>query len=386
MLSLAFALAMVFSSTAEPRKRGTRSTSPAPRSGTSTRISKRSRRRAAAASIFGVRIDINREIKRGQDDSLIKLQYGTIETHEGQVLRLDTRTQAGGDPGHRGPWRRHRGKMKLELDGAGRSSQELTIPWGRMSAGRTPRAEHGQEAHEGTRGPAAQDVHARAEQGLRHRASCPHIRVHAAGRRLAHTLLRVDQTTKIGGKRMPEYDVTCGSTRRQVLKGGKRTFSAAWSCTGRPGSGPFRWRPDQVRPDQGHKDQGRSKNPRTRRRLHRSSTGYLEERRLGPDFPAGVAPDGHARRLSHRTRHPGGQDCGATRRRARSGGCRLAVLEAQRAGHEPGSTGSNLARQVTRGVNDPWEKAGAHQPLGLQDVQDKNFTVAFATAGEVARN
>src|ERR1700756_1854408 len=74
-----------------------------------------------------VRIDIEQRLKRGKDISIARLMYGTIETLEGQVLRLDTRTTVGEQQ-----LRAHgdvvQGKMKLILDGAG-ERQELVIPW-----------------------------------------------------------------------------------------------------------------------------------------------------------------------------------------------------------------------------------------------------------------
>ncbi len=42
-----------------------------------------------------VRVDIEQRLKRGRDVAVTKLSYGTIETLDGQVLRLDTLTQAG---------------------------------------------------------------------------------------------------------------------------------------------------------------------------------------------------------------------------------------------------------------------------------------------------
>ena len=76
---------------------------------------------------LNVRLDIEQRLKRGDDISVTNLMYGTIETLDGQVLRLDTLTVAGEQK-----LRAHgdviRGKMKLILEGAGQS-QELTIPW-----------------------------------------------------------------------------------------------------------------------------------------------------------------------------------------------------------------------------------------------------------------
>ena len=45
-----------------------------------------------------------------------------------------------------------------------------------------------------------------------------------------------------------------------------------------------------------------------------------------------------------------------------------------------------LATRVTRGIEDPWEKAGAINRWVARNIRDKNFKVAFAAAGEVARN
>ena len=42
-----------------------------------------------------VRIDTEQRIKRGRDTAVTKLTYGTIETPDGQVLRLDTLTDVG---------------------------------------------------------------------------------------------------------------------------------------------------------------------------------------------------------------------------------------------------------------------------------------------------
>jgi transglutaminase-like putative cysteine protease len=46
----------------------------------------------------------------------------------------------------------------------------------------------------------------------------------------------------------------------------------------------------------------------------------------------------------------------------------------------------SLAQRVTRGVVDPWQKASAINKWVAQNIREKNFKVAFAAAGEVARN
>src|SRR5262249_55864210 len=68
----------------------------------------------------GVGMDVDMRLKRRDDESLIKLMYGTIETLDGEVLRLDTRTQAGETQDIRvhGDVTNH--KMRLTMDGTGR--------------------------------------------------------------------------------------------------------------------------------------------------------------------------------------------------------------------------------------------------------------------------
>src|SRR4051794_20498169 len=44
--------------------------------------------------LLRVRVDMEYHLKRLNDRVTIKTQYGTIETHDGRVLRLDTRTLA----------------------------------------------------------------------------------------------------------------------------------------------------------------------------------------------------------------------------------------------------------------------------------------------------
>ena len=131
-----------------------------------------------------VRIDIELKLKRDKDVSVIKMQYGTIETLDGQVLRLDTRTLVGEDHDLRAHGDVIRGEMILKLDGNG-EHQSLKIPWGpevrgpyapEQSMARKPMKEHE------TTGPA--DVHSGFEQDRRHHAvfSCDRAGDH--GRRL----------------------------------------------------------------------------------------------------------------------------------------------------------------------------------------------------------
>jgi hypothetical protein len=78
--------------------------------------------------LVNVRLDYEMTFQRGNDRSSIKLLYGTIETQEGEVLRLDTRTQASGQD-IRTYGDVIEGKINLILEAGGRKSQQ-EIAWG----------------------------------------------------------------------------------------------------------------------------------------------------------------------------------------------------------------------------------------------------------------
>ncbi len=79
-------------------------------------------------TLLRVRVDFNLSFKRGNDNVAIEVNYGTIETPEGQVLKLDTKTYAS-----QTALRVHGdvvdGKMKLAIEN-GSQRQQKVIPWG----------------------------------------------------------------------------------------------------------------------------------------------------------------------------------------------------------------------------------------------------------------
>jgi hypothetical protein len=81
--------------------------------------------------LLNVRVDSELSFRRGPDTARMKLLYGTIETQEGEVLRLDTLTEASGASGQR--IRAFGdvidGKMTLTLESGGQR-QQAVIPWG----------------------------------------------------------------------------------------------------------------------------------------------------------------------------------------------------------------------------------------------------------------
>ncbi len=80
-----------------------------------------------------VRIHIEQRLKRDRDISVVNLEYGTIETLDGEVLRLDTRILAGDARDIRDHGDVIGGKMNLILESGDR--QELVIPWSREVRG-----------------------------------------------------------------------------------------------------------------------------------------------------------------------------------------------------------------------------------------------------------
>ena len=75
-----------------------------------------------------MRVDTVLKFRRGDDVVIQKMTYGTIETLDGEVLRLDTRTLTS-DNEIRVYGDVINGQMKLIMEGT-KQRQEQTIPWG----------------------------------------------------------------------------------------------------------------------------------------------------------------------------------------------------------------------------------------------------------------
>jgi len=168
--------------------------------------------------LLRVRVDMVLNFKRGRDLVTNKLQYGTIETLEGSVLRLDTRTLAGageirafGDVVD--------GKMTLILQSGG-SRQEQVLDWGpdvrgpyasEMSLARSP-IKPGESRELKMFVP---DLNRIADVTLTAKQEEEIL----LGDRKKHPLLRVEQTTKLDGTARREFDVTLWVDKSgQVMK------------------------------------------------------------------------------------------------------------------------------------------------------------------------
>jgi len=335
---------------------------------------------------LNVRLDIEQRLKRGNDISVTNLMYGTIETLDGQVLRLDTLTTAGeqklrahGDVIH--------GEMKLVLEGAG-ERQELRIPWGpdvrgpyapEQNMARKPMTEHETR----TLKMFVPELNKICEITLQARGIEPVVLGDGAKR----PLLRVEQKTKeVGGKLRPEFDGTMwADSGGQVLKteqdifGGVVMYRTTEEAAKSPG-GPIQF--DMIKNTFIRVAREIPNPDRTRQVKYRLT--------LKEGNPAeAIATD------TRQTFQPGPDG-------------NTAILEVKRIGPLDGVPGPTevdpqylkpnalvtshdkqvraLAQRATRGINDPWQKAVRINDAVYKYVEKKTFEVAFAAASEVARN
>ncbi|MBV8232369.1 MAG: transglutaminase domain-containing protein [Planctomycetaceae bacterium] len=332
-----------------------------------------------------VRVDMVLSFKRLNDRVRIEMRYGTIETPDGSVLRLDTRTLAS-DQELRTFGDVINNKMTLTLEGSGQR-QQSTISWGPE-----------------VRGPYA------AEQSLSRQPMKPgesrSLRMFVPelskicdvtltakafeevqlGAGVKRSLLRVENVVMLDGKPRPEYDSTLWvDSGGQVLKsqsdvlGGMVTFRTTREAATAP-DGEFKLnlilasiikvthkipRPEATRDIVYHlslkSDDPSKLVPSDRRQALRPgpdpNTSILEVKSLG-------AADG--------TSEPGQVDEQFLRPNS------LVTSE------DP--IVRSLADKAVGDAVDPWEKAVKIEHWVAQNLKDKNFKTAFAPASEVARN
>lgn len=336
--------------------------------------------------LLRVRVDMVLSYKRLRDRVTTRMQYGTIETLDGAVLRLDTRIQAS-DQEMRIHGDVSNGKMNLIFDGTGQR-QEQTIDWpddvrgpyaAEMSFSRQP-MKPGE-----TRGLKMYmpDLNRICDVTLTAR---PVENVQLGGG-AARSLLRVEQTTKLDGKPRPEFDVTLWVDEGgQVLKsltenlGGMVTYRTTKEGATAPVAASASF--DQIL-NSVIKVTHKVPRPETTRDV----TYHVA---LKNDDPTQVVPTDRRQSLTR----------GATEHEA--------TLTVRTAGPDVGEAGpetvdavylrpnavvtsgddrvASLARKAVDGAVDPWQKATRIQAWVFKNLRDKNFSVAFAPASEVARN
>jgi hypothetical protein len=345
-----------------------------------------------------VRIDIEESLKRGEDTVVIKLMYGTIETLDGQVLRLDTRTKAGVVQDLRVHGDVIGGRMKLIIEGAG-EPQSKVIPWGHevrgpygpeQSMARKPMKENEERALQVF----IPEMNKVCDVKLQARRIEP-VSLGDGSQRL---LLHVDQTTMVDGKPAPEYDARVFvDAEGQILKseqdvlGGIVAYRTTREAALAPG-GPVQF--DLIL---------NTVVKAARKIPDAENTRHVKYRiTLKDSDPNKVIPSDD--RQSIKT----DADPGTDLLTIKSAGPRSAILEVKSASLLDGVPATDepapeylrannlvtsddvrvrsLARdEVTRGIVDPWEKATRINRWVFQNVKNKNFKVAFASAAEVAR-
>jgi len=335
--------------------------------------------------LIRVQLDYVVNFKRSADSVTMSMRYGTIETPEGSVLRLDTRTLSGQEE-----LRTYgdviAGKMGLTLE-IGGQKRTVSIPWGaevrgpysaEMSLARKPMApgetRELKEFIPDLNAVGQRTMVAKAEEEVE------------LGGGVKRSLLRIETTYTLEGKARPELAATHWvDTGGQVLKsftdilGGCTTYRTTREAANKPDGGA---QLDLIaasilkvaRPI---RDAGNQKR-------------IVYKLTMTEDDPATLFPADRRQTIKP------------------SGDGKTATLEVQTAGPDAGTPGPEavadeflkpnpmidsadatvirLARQAVGDKTDPWAKAVAVQQWVSKNVAEKNFKTAFAPAHEVARN
>jgi hypothetical protein len=337
-------------------------------------------------SLLRVRFDMMMSFKRLEDRITLRQQYGTIETPEGEVLRLDTRMVAS-DREIRIHGDVVGGTMNLTLDGTGQRQQQA-VPWGpdvrgpyavEQSMSRQPM----KPGEVRTLKMFVPDVNKICDVKVTAREP-EEVQLGGGVKRM---LLRVDQTSTIDGKPHPEFDQTMWvDSGGQVLKAKSDVLGGlVWFRTTREGA---------LAPDVAGQsfDQILHSVIKVAHKVPRpEETRHVRYRvALNDGDPAELIPADRRQSLA-----PGSKKGEAT-------------LTVKTAGPSDGQAGEDqvdaaytrpnamvtsaddrvveLARRAVGTAADPWEKAKRITHWVHKNLKDKNFATGFASASEVARN
>ncbi|CAN5915725.1 hypothetical protein BH23PLA1_BH23PLA1_23870 [soil metagenome] len=334
--------------------------------------------------LLRVQVDLALNFKRLEDSVTMRVRYGTIETLDGSVLRLDTRLQAGG-----GEMRTYgdvaNDKMILTLEGSGQK-QQLEVPWTadvrgpygpELSLARDP-IEPGQKREVKIFIPDLNRI------GLS-KLEARDFEEITLGKGAIMSLLRVESVVLDDqGKKLPGMDTTYWiDSGGQVLKsytdafGGMETFRT----TKEAAMAPSRDKLDMVQATVIRVPRGITNPTATTRVLYRVELKDLEPGEVFPEDP----------RQSLRTDASG-----------------QTILEVRLAGPEQGQAGPDrvdeeylrpnplinsedarvieLTRRAIGNASDPWARVVAIVQWVADNLRTKNFEVAFASASDVAKD
>ena len=332
--------------------------------------------------LMNVRVDYDISFQRGKDTAQIKLLYGTIETPEGQVLRLDTRTQASGED-IRTYGDVSNAAMKLILEVGGQKRQ-IEIPWGEdvrgpygseMSLAREP-LKPGESRSVRTYIPDLNKVCLTTLKALEFE------NVPLGPQAEKHNLLRVQSTVADqDGKEIPSLESTLWvDGTGQIMKSFSKLLGGMWTYrTTKAGAmarnaGKFKLLEASII---------RTPQPMTGSEKFRQVAYRLtgvEAQRL---FPAD--------QRQTFTANPNGEPLLLVKTESPEAGAPSTVLPGKEY-FEPNPLINSADPQVikhTRAavgqITDPWKKAVAIQDWVFHNMKRKNFSTAFAPADEVAR-
>lgn len=336
--------------------------------------------------LMRVRVDTVLTFRRDKDRVTQKLQYGTVETPTGEVLRLDTRTLASGHE-LRVYGDAIGGKMVLKIEGTGKN-QEQTIPWGPDVRG--PYAAEQSLSRQPIKAGEIRELKMFVPElnrvcDVTLKAETPEEVTLGGG--VARSLLRVEQSTLLDGQRRPEYDVTLWvDAGGQVLKskadimGGMVIFRTTKDGAVSPSD-------DAPAFDQIANSVIRVKQKINRPEQTRDVTYRIT---LKNDDPAKVLPADRRQSL-----RPGSKpnealldvkSAGADSGEPASGFAEPVYLRPSAMVNSEDSRVMDHARLAVGAATDQWEKAKRIEHWVAQNLKDKNFSVTFASASEVARD
>jgi hypothetical protein len=335
--------------------------------------------------LLRVRVDTLLTIKRLNDKITMELRYGTIETTQGSVLRIDTRTLASekemrvyGDVNN--------DEMTLTLEGSGQS-QRVTMPWSADVRG--PYAVEQSLSHE----PMKVGQTRQLKMFIPDLNKVCDITINAAamediqlGEATKRTLMKIEQKTALDGKARPEFDMTLwADSGGQVLKSYSETMGGMTiyrttreAATSSDGEGKVNLITTSI-----IRVTHKIPNAESRRNI-------TYRVKVKNDDVAQLIPNDR-----RQTFKPGADRTSGT-------------LQVKTAGPDDGTAGPEqvdseflkpnalvtsedprvveLAFKAIGGTTDPWQRAIKIEQWVAQNLKDKNFKTGFAPASEVARN
>jgi len=333
-----------------------------------------------------VRVQVNTVLsfKRGKDRANMEVRYGTIETPQGAVLRLDTRTLAA--QGEIRTWGDViDGNMNLMLE-AGGQRQEKLIPWGddvrgpyaaELTLSRQPMSE-GEVRDVKTFIP---DMNQICTTRLECKAmeSIP-IGVKGETRELRRVEMSVLDP---GGKRLPELDSTLW------VDSGGQILKSYTSLLG--GMTNYRTTKEAALSANGNFDLLTATILKIGKTIPKSETtrDIVYRVTLKSNDAAGLFPND-----ARQTFKPGASPGTATlevRTQPQTAPAGGAVAKPEEVQANPLVDSNDprvvqLAKKAVGTKTDPWQKATAIQDWVFKNMTSKNFNTAFAPASEVARN